>query len=59
VTQPEFLAALERHLQLHAVPFTRADVQAFVEAAWPLIADDPRPERWCREFRAALAPPTA
>jgi hypothetical protein len=54
VTQPAFLAALERHLQLHAVPFERRELWAFVESAWPLIEPDPCPEKWCGEFLVAL-----
>jgi len=53
MTPQDFVAALERHLQLHGVPFSRADVQAFVESCWPLIEEDTRPERWCAEFLAA------
>jgi hypothetical protein len=55
MTQQDFLAALERHLQLHGIPFDRADVRAFVESAWSLIEDDPCPEKWCAEFLAAPA----
>jgi hypothetical protein len=50
MTPQDFVAALERHVQLHGVPFSRADVQAFVESCWLLIEEDARPERWCAEF---------
>jgi hypothetical protein len=54
-TRPEFLAALEAALQQRGKPFRRADVLAFVEAAWPLIEEDPSPGRWAGEFSAAAA----
>jgi hypothetical protein len=53
MTRPEFLAALESELQQRGRPFSRADVLAFVEACWPLVADDPSPARWAAEFAAA------
>jgi hypothetical protein len=53
MTPADFLAALERHLQLHGVPFDRRSLRAFVESAWPLIEEDPTPSRWCSEFLAA------
>jgi hypothetical protein len=52
MTRVEFVEALESELQLHAEPFSRANVLAFVEGAWPLIEDDPDPGRWAREFSA-------
>jgi hypothetical protein len=52
-TKPDFLAALESELQQRGRPFSRADVLAFVEAAWPLVEDDPSPGRWAGEFAAA------
>jgi hypothetical protein len=59
VSQPDFLAAFEHHLQLHGVPFERRSVQAFVESAWPLIVEDPTPSRWCVEYLALVAVPRA
>ena len=53
MTRPEFLAALESELQQRGRLFSRADVLAFVEACWPLVADDPSPARWAAEFAAA------
>jgi hypothetical protein len=32
------------------VAFSRADLLAFGAAAWPLIAEDPDPAAWTREF---------
>jgi hypothetical protein len=55
MTPADFLAALERPLQLHAVAFTRADLIAFVESAWPLMVDNPAVTYWCGQFRARLA----
>jgi hypothetical protein len=50
MTSQDFVASLEAHLQLHAVPFDRRSLRAFVEGAWPLIEEDARPERWCVEY---------
>jgi hypothetical protein len=55
----DFLAALERHLHTHAVPFTRAELIAFVESSWPLIEDRLDLTHWCEQFRARLAAPPA
>ena len=53
MTPQDFLAAFERHLQLHGVPFDRRSLLAFIEGAWPLIEEDARPQRWCQEYLAA------
>jgi hypothetical protein len=50
VTRPEFLSDLEACLRSRPVPFDAADPLAFVEAAWPLIEDEPDPARWAVEF---------
>jgi len=50
MTQPDFTTALEQELQLQGRAFSRADLLAFVADAWPLIAEDPDPATWAREF---------
>jgi hypothetical protein len=54
MTVAEFVQALEDDLQLHGVPFDRADLLAFVVSAWPLIEDDPDVGRWVGAFMEAL-----
>jgi hypothetical protein len=53
MTPQDFLAQLEAHLQLHATPFDRRSLRAFVESAWPLIEEDATPCRWCAEYLAS------
>ena len=53
MSELDFTAALEDELRLRGLAFSRADVLAFVEACWPLVADDPSPARWAAEFAAA------
>jgi hypothetical protein len=48
----EFLRLLEAHLQPLHVPFSRAALQAFVEACWPWMEDDPDVELWAATFLA-------
>jgi hypothetical protein len=48
----EFLAAFERHLQAHRVPFDRGHLLPWVQSAWPWIESDPSPEKWCGEYQA-------
>ena len=48
MTLPTFTAALEAGLRLRGVAFARSDLLAFVEAAWPLVEDDPDVGRWMR-----------
>jgi hypothetical protein len=55
MTPADFLRMLERHLRTHAVPFTRAELIAFVESSWPLIEDRPDVATWCAAFRERLA----
>lgn len=50
MNQQDFLQALESSLQFRGVAFSRAALQAFVESAWPLMAEDPDPEFWAGEF---------
>ena len=52
LSQPDFLTQLEAHLQTLHVPFSRAALQAFVEAAWPHISDDPDVAYFAGEFLA-------
>ena len=52
MTQADFLESLESELCLRRAAFDRRALLAFVEAAWPLIADDPDLARWAREFIA-------
>ena len=53
MTPADFLDALEAELRLRGVAFDRRALLAFVEAAWPLIAEDPDAGIWAREFIAA------
>ena len=48
----DFLRLLEAHLQPLHVPFSRAALQAFVEACWPRMEDDPDVEWWAAKFLA-------
>jgi hypothetical protein len=48
--QEEFIQLVEIELRLHGVGFDRTALAEFVDAAWPLIADDPDVNRWARAF---------
>lgn len=50
MNQQDCLQSLESTLQYRGVQFSRAALQAFVESAWPLIAEDPDPGFWANEF---------
>ena len=50
MTTQDFLPRVEAELQARFVPFDRGHLRAFLEAAWPLVEDDPDPLRWAREF---------
>ena len=50
MSKTDFLQSIESTLQLRGVAFSRADLQAFVESAWPLILDNPDVEFWSKEF---------
>jgi hypothetical protein len=52
VNRPEFVEQLAAALRLRAVAFDRRALVASVEAAWPLIEDEPDPDLWAREFVA-------
>jgi len=52
MTPADFLDALEAELRLRGVAFDRRALLAFVEAAWPLIDEDPDAGRWAGEFIA-------
>jgi hypothetical protein len=58
MTQPDFTLALEQELQLRGIPFSRADLLAFVASVWPLAQDEPDPVTWANLFLAATAAPT-
>jgi hypothetical protein len=49
----DFLAAVEAALLPRRVPFSRAALQAFVAAAWPLIEDGPDVALWAGRFLEA------
>ena len=48
----DFPRLLEAHLQPLHVPFSPAALQAFVEACWPWMKDDPDVELWAAKFLA-------
>jgi hypothetical protein len=52
LTPRDFLRLLEAHLQPLHVPFSRAALQAFVEACWPWMEDRPDVELWATKFLA-------
>jgi hypothetical protein len=53
MSQNDFIEALESELHLRAVPFDRAALLSFVEAAWPLMAENPDVAFWAGEFLRA------
>jgi hypothetical protein len=52
MTPADFLTLIEDCLRARFVPFDRAELLAFVEAAWTLIEDDPDVPRWAAQFLA-------
>jgi hypothetical protein len=52
MNQVDFLVSLEAERQFRGRPFSRAELQSFVAAAWWLIDDNPDPAFWCAEFLA-------
>jgi hypothetical protein len=52
LSPPDFLRLLEAHLQPLHVPFSRAALQAFVEACWPWMEDESDVELWAAKFLA-------
>jgi hypothetical protein len=52
VNRQEFVEQLAAELHLRHVDFDRRALVAFVEAEWPLIAEDTDPSLWAREFIA-------
>lgn len=46
----DFLPLIEEDLRARYQPYDRGELLGFVEAAWPLIADDPDPARWATAF---------
>jgi hypothetical protein len=51
----DFLAAVERDLQLRHVPFDQAELRQFLEGVWPLVEPGDSPERWAEAFLVARA----
>jgi hypothetical protein len=49
-TPSDFLWMMESRLRPTHTPFSRAALIAFIEAAWPAIADDPDVEYYANEF---------
>jgi hypothetical protein len=50
MTPEHFTDLLDHELRRRHARFSRADLQAFVAEAWPLIRKDPDVQRWVREF---------
>jgi hypothetical protein len=48
----DFLTEIETALQPRHLPFSRAALQAFVNACWPWMEDDPGLELWAAKFLA-------
>ena len=46
MTPATSLPEIESALRARLVPFDAGELLAFVEDAWPLIADDPDPAAW-------------
>jgi hypothetical protein len=58
--QANFTHALEQELHLQGITFSRADLLAFVAAAWPLITENLDVTFWARQFiEVGHAPVTA
>lgn len=55
MTPDDFLPLLESTLQHRRVAFSRAALLAFVDAAWPLIDDNPDVWYWADRFTEAGA----
>ena len=53
MTPADFLPAIESALRSRFVPFDQAELLAFIEDAWTLIADDPDPTAWATAFLEA------
>jgi hypothetical protein len=50
MTPADFLHPLEQVLRQRRLPFERSAAIAFIEAAWPLIADNADPWFWSDRF---------
>ena len=50
MTPTTFVSLLSHELRLRGMPVFRAELQAWVTDAWPLIADDPSPGRWAAAY---------
>ncbi len=55
MTRDEFLSALRIDLRLHGVPFDPVDLRAWLDACWPLIAEEPDVLRWSEAYQEQLA----
>jgi len=53
MTPADFLPLIEEDLRARYLPFDRGQLLAFVEAAFPLIEDDPDPVAWATAFLEA------
>jgi hypothetical protein len=53
MTPADFLPLIEEDLRARCRPYDRAELLAFVEAAWPLIEDAPDVPRWAAAFLEA------
>jgi hypothetical protein len=52
----DILAAVEQHLRLTApMPFSRRDLQDFLDGVKPLVQDNPSVEYWADAFLARQA----
>jgi hypothetical protein len=55
LARDEFTQALRRELRRRSAAFHLGELIEWVEAAWPLIAEDYSVERWADAFLAGLA----
>jgi hypothetical protein len=55
MTRDAFLAALAWQLTLAGVPYVRPDLEAFIDAVWPLAEEQPDMGEWTDTFGARLA----
>ena len=53
MTQADFVAGLERELQLRGVAFDRRDLETFAQDVWTLAEENPDTVRWAEAFLLA------
>jgi hypothetical protein len=53
----DFLAAVERDLQLRHVPFDLAELRTFLADCWPLVEVEDLPSVWADRFLQAQGTP--